>query len=105
MNTKTEKMPVGKVGSRNPPTGGKRTGEYPKTQQTFFFQYKFIGGCDGLKWHIFDLNYSIQVNQVNTTLWEIARYVGQNYRYGGGINLTLELQDLHTINITDKIYE
>jgi hypothetical protein len=63
----------------------KRGGFKPKARTAAFQQPKFEGRCDGLKGFTFDCNDSRQTTGLNTSIKELAEYVGRTYTYGGDI--------------------
>jgi hypothetical protein len=62
----------------------------PKARTAAVQQPKFEGMCDGLKGFTFDCTNSRQTTGFNTSIKELAEYVGRTYTYGGDIRCTVE---------------
>jgi hypothetical protein len=83
---KVEKSTGSPAGAAHPKRGGFK----PKARTAAVQQPKFEGRCDDLKGFTFYCTDSRQTAGYNTSIKELAEYVGRTYTYGGDIRWTVE---------------
>jgi hypothetical protein len=90
---KMEKITGSPAGAAHPKRGGFK----PKARTAAVQQPKFEGRCDGLKGFTFDCTDSLQTTGFNTSIKELAKYVGRTYTYGGDIRWTVENEKMFPV--------
>jgi hypothetical protein len=90
---KVEKSTGSPAGAAHPKRGGFK----PKARTAAVQQPKFEGRCDDLKGFTFDYTDSRQKAGYNTSIKELAEYVGRTYTYGGDIRWTVENEKMFPV--------
>jgi hypothetical protein len=88
-----EKSTGSPAGAAHPKRGGFK----PKARTASVQQPKFEGRCDDLKGFTFDCTDSRQTAGYNTSIKELAEYVGRTYTYGGDIRWTVENKKMFNV--------